>query len=88
MVETMAELMEGILEPEKLAEAERKHGITLREAADIVKGLREKTGPERFERFDPMEREAILFLGACWKCGYITKELFDELYGSTESAIH
>lgn len=68
-----------ILKPNELAEAEKKHGITLAEASRIVKGIAQDSTST--EPFDPMEREAIIFLGACWKSGIITQELFEELCG-------
>ena len=74
---------EGILKPEELAAAEAKHGITLREASDIVKRMCEEENTST-DSFNPMEREAILFLGACWKSGIITRELFYELVGKRE----
>ncbi len=74
-----------ILKPKELAEAEKKHGITLEEASRIVKDLQDdnSTAP-----FDPMEREGILFLAACWKSGIITQDLFEELVGMKVPAPH
>jgi hypothetical protein len=66
-----------VLKPKELAEAEAEHGLTLLEASEIVRGMdQNSTDP-----FDPMEREAIVFLGAAWKSGIITAEYFDELIG-------
>lgn len=71
--------MNGILKPEELTAAEKRHGLTLKEASDILKGIRDSTSTEPF---DPMEREAILFIGAAWKSGIITEELATELFGA------
>jgi len=66
-----------VLKPEELAQAEAQHGLTLLEASEIVRGMDQNSA----DPFDPMEREAIVFLGAAWKSGIITQDYFDELIG-------
>jgi hypothetical protein len=66
-----------VLKPEELVRVETEHGLTLLEASEIVRRMdQDSSGP-----FDPVEREAIVFLGAAWKSGIITQGYFDELIG-------
>ena len=69
-----------ILDEENLRAAEKKYGITLKEAAEILHDLK---GSQSTAPFDEVEREAILFVGAAMKMEFITKEYGEELFGVT-----